>query len=65
MHIMGRLNSADLKIFLLYKKLRTIIINPYNNEKGNSKMRNERRKIELKFILNAWVMHTSKIHKRK
>ena len=35
--ISGKLNEADLNIFLSYKKFLTQITNPYNNENGNNK----------------------------
>jgi hypothetical protein len=36
-HIMGKLNVADVKIFLLYNALRNKMIPPYNMEIGRNK----------------------------
>src|SRR5580765_2875300 len=48
--MMGRLNFAERRTFMSYKKLRMRTTRPYNSENGNNNMRNDRRKKELKFI---------------
>ena len=49
-HINGKLNSADLRIFLLYKKFLMMVIKPYNNAKGRNNTLKDFKKTLLKFI---------------